>query len=121
MRAGYTFTQVQLHQQGGGGADESAEGDSPHHRFFLHSMLNLPQDVQFDAVLRYVDSLPNIQISSYVELDLRLSWKPCKNTEISIVGQNLLQSRHTEFTSQTISTPRTDVQRSVYAQVTFRF
>ena len=121
VRAGYTFTQMQLHQQGGTGADESPEGASPHHRFFLHSMLNLPHDVQFDGVLRYVDSLPALQIPSYVEMDLRLSWKPWKNTEFSLVGQNLLQSRHSEYTSQSLATPRTDVQRSVYAQVMFRF
>jgi iron complex outermembrane receptor protein len=121
VRAGYTYTQMQLHQQGGAGASEAAEGASPHHRFFIHSMLNLPHDVQFDGVLRYVDSLPALKISSYVEMDLRLSWKPWKNTEFSIVGQNLLHSRRSEYTSQSVPTPLTDVQRSVYAQVTFRF
>lgn len=121
LRAGYTFTRMQLHQQGGSGADETAERKSPRHRFFIHSMVNLPHDVQLDGVLRYVDSLPAMQIPSYVELDLRLSWKLRKNLEVSLVGQNLLHAQHAEFVSESIHIPRTDVARSVYAQLMLQF
>jgi iron complex outermembrane receptor protein len=53
-----------------------------------------------------------------VALDVHLGWRPTKNLELSIVGQNLLDPQHPEF-----GTPatRTEVQRSVYGKVTCRF
>jgi iron complex outermembrane receptor protein len=58
-------------------------------------------------------------VKSYTRLDLRLGWKPQKNFELSLVGQNLLDDQHKEhdgfleFDSET--------QRSFYAKATFRF
>ena len=91
------------------------------HQFGLQSSMDLPGRVQFDLGLRYVDSLPEISIPSYVELDARLAWRPSRNVELSIVGQNLLHGSHLEFKPTTINIQQTEVQRGVYAKITFRF
>ncbi|MBJ6725781.1 TonB-dependent receptor plug domain-containing protein [Geomesophilobacter sediminis] len=101
-----------------------AEGDSPRHQFSLRSGLDLGKNVELDLWLRGVDELPYIDgsvISGYLTMDARLAWKPTPKLELSVVGQNLLQRRHQEFNPEFINTLPTDVQRSVYGKVTWKF
>ncbi len=67
----------------------------------------------------YVSPLGNMAIPSYVRLDSRLGWRVGQSVEISVVGQNLLQARHLEFYD--IQVGQTEVQRSVFGKVTWRF
>jgi iron complex outermembrane receptor protein len=100
---------------------EGDEGRSPHHQFVLRSLLDLPGRVQFDATLRYVDSLPSLGINNYTVMDLRLGWKPLPNLDISLIGRNLLDSQHPEFTFSFTRTQITEVQHSVYGKITWQF
>lgn len=123
VQAAYTFLQMQLHRDAGSRdtTTEANEGRNPHHQFSLRSFLDLPHDIEFDCTLRYVESLPDFQIPSYVVMDARIAWRPLKNLELAIVGQNFLDDRHPEFQSVLIPTERTEVQQSVYGKVTWRF
>jgi iron complex outermembrane receptor protein len=98
-----------------------SEGSSPHHQFSLRSSMDLPRNLQFDAGIRYVDGLPTRQVNSYVVADLRLAWRPVKNLEVEVVGLNLLDNQHAEFSPSIISSQRTEVQHSVYGKITWRF
>ena len=120
-QARYSYLEMQLHAKSGSGADEGAEGESPHHQFGLQSSMDLPGHVQFDVGLRYVDNLPTLRIPSYVEMDARLAWRPTKNVELSIVGQNLLKSSHLEYRPSSINIQQTEVQRGVFGKITFSF
>ncbi len=101
-------------------AASDIEGSSPHHQVALRSLLDLPRGFAVDASLRWVDRLENTMApgddtSSYSSLDVRLGWSGWENLSLSLVGQNLLESHHTEF-------PRgTDVQRGVYGRATWRW
>lgn len=123
LQPAYTFLQMQLHTRSGSTdtTSEQDEGKSPHHQLSLRSSLDLPHDVSLDCILRYVDNLPAIQVSSYVTLDIRLGWRPTKNLELAIVGQNLLDNQHPEFSPSFINTQRTEVRRGVYGKITLRF
>jgi iron complex outermembrane receptor protein len=123
VNAGYTYLRMHLFLDANSHDTTSvaAEGDNPQQQFFLTSMLDLPHNLQFDGTLRYVDSLPNQHVPSYTEMDLRLAWKPTKNIEFSVVGQNLLHNRHAEFTPTVIISQQTEVERSVSAKVTLWF
>ena len=83
--------------------------------------MDLPQHLSLDCTVRYVDNLPALKINSYVELDVRLGWRPTKNLELAIVGQNLLDNQHPEFKPSFISTQTTEIERGVYGKVTLRF
>jgi iron complex outermembrane receptor protein len=119
----YSYLQMQLHLDPGSRdrTSEGAEGDSPHHQFALRSSMDLPRRIEFDVALRYVDSLPNQRIPSYLAMDVRLGWRPTKNLELAVVGQNLLDDRHPEFASSIIQTRPTEIQHSVYGKLTWRF
>jgi iron complex outermembrane receptor protein len=123
LRPSYTFLEVNLHSDAGPleSAPTQQEGGSPQHQFALRSEWDLPKHFEFDAAVRYVDRLESMDIPSYVTVDLRLGWRPIKNLEIAIVGQNLVEAKHAEF--RTLNAPSIvgEVQRSVYGKVTWRF
>jgi iron complex outermembrane receptor protein len=50
-----------------------------------------------------------------------LAWRPIKNLELSLVGQNLIHAHHLEFNRSFINEAQSEVDRSVYGKVTWRF
>jgi iron complex outermembrane receptor protein len=100
---------------------EDAEGESPEHQLSLRSSWDLLPNLDFDLWLRYVDNLPSLGIESYVTLDTRIAWRPNKNWELSIVGQNLLDAQHKEFKPEFGKVLTTEVQRGVYGKVLWNY
>lgn len=96
-------------------------GSSPHNQWFLRSMLDLPGRVTLDLTGRYVDSLPSRKVDAYFTMDARLGWSVNDQVEVAVVGRNLLDDRHQEFAPSALATQRTEVERSVFGQVTIRF
>jgi iron complex outermembrane receptor protein len=68
-----------------------------------------------------VDSLPGLGLPSYYSLDAHLGWKPVRNLEFSIGGQNLLDNRHLEFLPDFVNTAPTVVKRSIFGSITVSF
>jgi len=103
---------------------ESAEGRSPQHQIFLQSSFDLPRNVEFDVTGRFVDKLPGFaqEIPSYFSMDARVAWRPRKDLEVSVAGQNLLDDHHPEFgVSSIIAAPIVEIRRNVYAKITWWF
>jgi iron complex outermembrane receptor protein len=121
LRGYYAFLMIRL--QPGPTAvpgSDSAEGESPQNQVYLTSSWDLGRNVDFDLIARYVDSLPALQVPSYIEMDLRLAWRPRKRLELAVVGQNLLNDQHYEFTgTQFVPDQPTAVPRGVYGKVTW--
>jgi len=119
----YSFLEMNLRRKPGSNdtTSEGAEERSPHHQATVRSTVDLPGNWTLDGAVRYVDSLPNLNIPSYVTLDVRLAWRPIERLEISVVGQNLLDDQHAEFAPALIRTQPTEVERSVHGQVSLRF
>ena len=102
------------------------ENADPRHFFSLRSSIDLPQNLEFDAGLRWVDEFQyNMagtpgRVAGYTELEMRLGWRITPKFEISVVGQNLLHDHHLEYAiSGTV--PRTEIERSVYGKIACRF
>ena len=88
------------------------EGSSPQNQVFLMSSWDLSHDVEFDLMARYVDRLETQSVPSYLSLDLRLGWRPLRDLELSIVGQNLLDSQHLEYGDRDgLPVPPVEMQR----------
>ena len=98
----------------------TTEGSNPHNSAVLRSLMDLPKDFELDTILRYVDSLPTRNVSSYVELDARLGLNINENFSVSLVGRNLLNGEHQEFQSQSLSTTSTEIERSFFVQAEYR-
>ena len=96
----------------------SNEHNDPRHEFWLRSFVDLPKRLELDATLRSLAALPNPAVPGYTELTLRFGWGHGGPLELSLVGDNLLHDTHREFQ---IGAPPENIERSVYAQVTWRF
>jgi iron complex outermembrane recepter protein len=119
--AAYAYLDKHLHVRPGtsdrfGGLEE---GNDPHNRLALRSMLDLPGRVELDAWLRWVDDLPAPLVRPYQELDVHLGWHVKPSLELALVGQNLLHARHQEFGA--VGAPGEQIQRGFYGKATWSF
>ena len=103
---------------GGSQSNLKTEGE-PNHKFNVRSYLDLPHNFELDLLLYYQSRYDARNVDEYVRLDVRLGWKPIPEVELSLIGQNLLDSQHPEFGDQFAF--RTETERSVYAKATLRF
>jgi iron complex outermembrane receptor protein len=93
----------------------------PTQQFSLHYSLDWKEKFEFDAIMRYVSSISDIDIDEYVNVDLRFAWHLRKHLELSLVGRNLLHDQTAEFVSDFVNTVPTEVERSIYGKLTWRF
>jgi iron complex outermembrane receptor protein len=122
LQATYTYLDMQLHAFGENGVTPEIQEDmSPENQAFFRSLMDLPMDLELDTAVRYVDHIPQFDINSYTEADLRLGWKPKDGLDLSIVGRNLLDNGHKEFEGNTFGVPSSDIERSVYLKITWSF
>ncbi|HEY9568830.1 MAG TPA: TonB-dependent receptor [Thalassobaculum sp.] len=94
------------------------QGNDPEHQIFLRSSFDVTDDVEFDALFRWIDSLPNPDIPEYAALDLRFAWQATERVELSLVGRNLLDSEHVETGN---ADEHGEIPRSVYVGAKLRF
>lgn len=94
--------------------DFQQDGSSPNNQFSMCSYMDITKQLELDLWFRYVDSLSENDVDSYVTLDARLSWKPLENLELSVVGQDILEERHQEFSSF-------EIKREIYFKADWRF
>jgi len=94
---------------------------SPHRQVSLRSSVDLPHRMEFDSALYRVGSLDTLGVPGYFRLDARWGWHLGRNTEVAIVGQNLLASRHAESITVPNWLSATSIRRSYYAKVTIHF
>jgi iron complex outermembrane recepter protein len=128
LHGGYTLLNERVHVKPGQTDATQAlnETSDPRNQFSVRSAFDLPQNVELDGGLRWVDSLrinnngTPATVPSYFELDARLGWRPLHWLEIALVGQNLLHDRHYEYGVP--GAPATEeISRSVYGKVSVRW
>ncbi len=127
LSTSYTFAQIDLRPtlpntfipaSVNGEGDLDSEGE-PDHIFNIRSYFNLNPKLQLDSLFYLVSKNSIRNVPLYTRFDLRLGWKPNKNTEISLVGQNLFDPKHPESTE--LLERNSETQRSFYAKGTLRF
>jgi iron complex outermembrane receptor protein len=97
--------------------------DTPEHQLQVRSSMDLTRRLEWDASVGYISALRDEGLGptpGYARVDTRLGWKLGEFIEISIVGQNLLSPRHAEF-PDFYPLHHTQVERSVFGKVTWRF
>ena len=121
LTAGYTWLRTEFASR------PSIALSSPEHQVNLRSTLQLGRQWEINGALYYVDQVQSVPqgtaemtIPAYVRADLGVTWKPGRNLEISVWGQNLQAESHTEFASY--KTPNQGrIPRTVYGKITWRF
>jgi iron complex outermembrane receptor protein len=95
------------------------EHDDPNNQVYLRSSWDIRENLEFDMMVRYVDRLVADEVPSYLTMDLRLAYRPRKHLELAVVGQNLLQQQHQEYSGDTVAYT-SEVPRGVYGTVTWK-
>ncbi|HET9252486.1 MAG TPA: TonB-dependent receptor [Candidatus Eisenbacteria bacterium] len=115
VSAGFVYQDKELEVSPGVGAPDL--GNDPNHWWIVRSSLTMLREFEFDAILRYVGSLPQPHVPSYTALDARLGWTLDRRAELSVRGRNLLDDHHAEWGAPAA---RPELERAVFAQVTLR-
>jgi iron complex outermembrane receptor protein len=90
-----------------------ASGD-PEYSAMVRSTYDISDSVELNATLRHVAEVEGFKLPAYTALDMHISWVFMPKLELSVVGQNLLDSRHSEFGS---ATARSAFERSIFAKL----
>lgn len=95
--------------------------NSPKHSFSITNDMDLFDSVSLRSQLRHVGELLGGRVPDYFSLDGRLTYRIGTATELSLIGENLLQKRRVEFIQPSYQTPPAYVPRSVAVQGRIRF
>lgn len=130
LRAAYSFLDLELHRRADAtdpSSEHFQENSSPRNQFQVGSYFDITRNLEFNALLFYVENLNtgnpaagNVDVPSYVRLDLNLVWRPRDGLEVQAGVQNLLDDRHREFTDTAFNVA-TEVPRTFFVQATWRF
>jgi iron complex outermembrane receptor protein len=96
------------------------EGGTPHQEYKLRALWDFQPNWSFDVGLRHVDRLPGPALPAYTGLDARLGWRPNPGWEIDVVGRDLLDRSHGEFSKHFIGAEVRETARSIFLRVTFQ-
>jgi iron complex outermembrane receptor protein len=76
---------------------------------------------RLDWWLHYVSSLTYSNIPGRWDLDIRYAWRPRKDLELAVVGQNLLHKQLPQFKSDNLASIQLQVQRSAQLNAKWQF
>jgi iron complex outermembrane receptor protein len=124
-KLGLTYSYFRMHLEPDKSSNDTTSAyrtsrSSPTNMIGLTSYLDLPYRLEWDASVKYTDNLASQRVGSYVRLDTRVAWRPIESLELALVGLNLLDGKHEEFGDAPLFNA-TKVQRSYYAQATWRW
>ena len=92
-------------------------GNDPRHQWLLRSQFDLSPRVELDFHLRRVGALPAPAVPAYTALDARLGWQLRRDLELSLLAQNLLGKRHSEFEGAAVAS---EFDRRLYLRLVWR-
>lgn len=126
LQPAYTHLKMSLDPDSGSSdtQHELDEGISPKNRVSVRSLMDIDPAVEFDTTFYYTDALSGYRIARIFDMDARIGWKPRKNLDLSLIGQNIFHRRHNEFTNEIARgnfLPSGQIRRSVYARITWEF
>ncbi len=124
LSPGFDFERIHMHASPLSQDTQTApetNGSDPHVQAQLRSHFELSPRWTWDASAYFVDRLIAQNVPSYTRLDTGLSWRWKEGVSLSLVGQNLLSDHHLEFIDSTAASRSTEIKRSAYVKLSWRF
>lgn len=90
-----------------------ANGD-PEYSSMIRSTYDISDRARLNATLRHIAEVEGFKLPAYTALDVHISWAVMPKLEASLVGQNLLDNRHSEFGA---APGRSEFERSLFAKL----
>ncbi len=92
-------------------------GNDPEFQWNLRSTLDITPALELDVTVRRVGRLPAPRVEAYTAVDARLGWQPAANLEVSLIADNVLNERISEFT---VITAQSELRRAIYCKLVLR-
>lgn len=125
LQGSYSFLHIDFSSNSSNGKTDPTAGAAskanPQHQLSVRSNYDFSDRLQLNLWLRYTSAISLYNIPSYVTMDARLSYRPTKNTELFVVGQNLFSQNHREYASEFLPIVPVFIPRGIYAGVQWRF
>jgi len=96
-------------------------GASPHDQAQIRSYWNILRNLQLNAAVYYVSPLAEGHIPAYIRLDANVDWQIRDGLDLMVGVQNLVDDRHPEFPGTESYYVPTEVPRTFFAELTYRF
>jgi iron complex outermembrane receptor protein len=94
---------------------------SPQHQATLRNAFDISDRLSVDTQLRYVSEVVEGVIPDYLSTDVRVTYRLFDSLEMSLIGENLSDARHSEFTQLSYQTPLAFTPRTVSVEARLRF
>lgn len=101
--------------------EDSEEDAVPRHQWSVRSLLAVRPGLELGVSGRYASRLAYQGIDPYLTADLQLRWRPLDRVEVSLLGENLLDSPHLEYVSRSSNNLPAWVTRELSATMGWRF
>lgn len=113
----YTWFKLELH-----GFSEDAENNTPENLLFSQMNYQVLKDLSWHTTLMYSDSISGRGgIDSYFTLDTGIIWNINDKVDFALWGKNLLDPHQSQYSETTFSNRVTDVPRTVFAELSYKF
>ena len=89
----------------------------------LQARWDITDKLQWDNTAYHVSELPSFRVADYWRIDTRLGYNVREGVEAELIGQNLFNDKHREFTSPTdpaVHRNRTQPLRKAHMQILTR-
>jgi iron complex outermembrane receptor protein len=96
-------------------------GTSPENQAQLHSYFNLLRNLQLNTAVYYVSPLAEGHVPANVRVDANIDWRIRDGLDLMVGVQNLFDDRHPEFPGTESYYVPTELPRTFFAQLTYRF
>jgi iron complex outermembrane receptor protein len=120
MRGSYSYLSPDFEPRPGtprNGFNAPVFGGAPHHQVVLQGVITAGR-VDVSPAYRYVSQLDAVNVPSYHELDIPVSFRLTPQLTLTAVGQNLLHDHHAEWARD--PGPTVEIQRAAYVRLTWR-
>lgn len=129
LKSAYSYLKLDLDARAGS-TDAELEKEqkrSPKQQFNIQLRYDISSNINFDNMLYYVSGIKvtdnyanTLKIPAYFRFDTHFGWQYSKNISFDLVGQNLLDGSHAEFSGALWAEP-IKIGRTFYGKVTLKF
>lgn len=125
LQGNYSFIDMQISSNPLTKSFDSTTGGTdkvtPQHQISVRSNYDLSEKLEVNLWLRYVSHVAYYNVPGFVTMDAKVAYKPLKNVELFVVGQNLFSQNHQELGVDFLPSLPSLVPRGIYGGAQLRF
>ncbi len=108
-------------RRGRASVQQATANEVPSHQIKARSLIDLPWNLELDTSLYYDENLSSPDVPAFFRLDIRVGWRPIETIDMSFGVRNALDDRHPEFVDSLGFRQSSEIERSVYGRISWRF